>query len=367
MSLNYIVQNEGIITDAVSSQDWPGLANVDVSIVNWVKGPLDGEPPRVLDGETVAGIDSALRPSTIPIADVSPLSGNQGIAFQGFLPGAKFDIPPDKANELLALTDAPYADVVRPYLDGRDITRTTDRRPTRYTIDFGQMALEEAMKYPAALEVLRGQAKESRETSSSYSRNPRWWQFLWPRPAFRQRLEGLPRFIAGTATAKRICFVWCELDWRPSNSTNMFALASDYAMGILSSSIHTEWARGRSSTLEDRIRYTPSSAFETFPWPEAGRDAREAIAEAARELLRCRDEVCDDAQIGLTDLYNLIDEGGYHEMVEVQARLDNAVARAYGWEPAVVGNPDETNRRLLALNLGIAAGEVPYAGPVDEP
>lgn len=34
-SLNYVVENGGVITDAVSSQDWPGEASVDVSIVNW--------------------------------------------------------------------------------------------------------------------------------------------------------------------------------------------------------------------------------------------------------------------------------------------------------------------------------------------
>lgn len=367
VSLNYIVENDGIITDAVSSQDWPGLANVDVSIVNWVKGSLDTELPRVLDGEPVAGIDSALRPSTIPIADVPALSENKGIAFQGFLPGAKFDIPPETAEELLARDDASYADVVRPYLDGRDITRSTNRRPTRYTIDFGQLTLEEAMRYPAALQILREQAKEARESSNSYSRNPRWWQFLWPRPDFRERVEGKSRFIAGTRVAKRIFFAWAELDWRPSDSTNVLALESDFAMGVLTSSIHTEWARARSSTLEDRIRYTPSSAFETFPWPSPAPEHHAAVSEAVRDLFHSRDEICEQAQIGLTDLYNLVDEGAYHELGEAQTRLDTAVAAAYGWESGVVGGTDEINRRLLALNLGIAAGDIPYAGPVDEP
>jgi len=367
VSLNYIVRNNGIITDAVSSQDWPGLANVDVSIVNWVKGPLDAEPPRILDGEAVTGIDSALRQSTIPIADVPALSANKGIAFQGFLPGAKFDISLEVARELLARNDAAYADVVRPYLDGRDITRSTDRQPTRYTIDFGQLPLEEAMRYPAALQILREQAKEARESSNSYSRNPRWWQFLWPRPDFRERVEGKSRFIAGTRVAKRIFFTWAELDWRPSDSTNVLALESDFAMGVLTSSIHTEWARGRSSTLEDRIRYTPSSAFETFAWPSATPENRAGVSDAVRDLFQSRDEICDQAQIGLTDLYNLVDEGAYDDLAELQTRLDTAVAGAYGWESGVVGEPDEINRRLLALNLGIAAGDIPYAGPVDEP
>lgn len=76
-------------------------------------------------------------------------------------------------------------------------------------VDFGQMALEEAMRYPAALDVVRTQAREARESSTSYTRNPRWWQFLWPRPDFRRKLAERERFIAGTATGKRILFVWC--------------------------------------------------------------------------------------------------------------------------------------------------------------
>jgi hypothetical protein len=139
-SLNYIVENGGVITEAISSQDWPGVANVDVSIVNWIKAPEQDSAP-VLDGQLVDGIDTALRPSTIPIADVPQLDANRGFAFQGFLPGAKFDISIEEAEQVLARTDAPYAEVVLPYLDGRDIARTIDQRPTRYTVDFGQMSL----------------------------------------------------------------------------------------------------------------------------------------------------------------------------------------------------------------------------------
>jgi hypothetical protein len=150
------------------------------------------------------------------------------------------------------------------------------------------MSLERAMAYPAALEILREQAQEAREQSTSYHRNPRWWQFLWPRPEFRNAARDLGRFIAGTATAKRVFFVWCEPNWRPSNSTNMFALADDYSMGVLTSTVHCEWASKKSSTLEDRIRYTPSSAFDTFPWPQTTNDQREQIGALARELLAMR-------------------------------------------------------------------------------
>ena len=358
-SLNYIVEQGGVITDAVPTQAWPGLATVEVSIVNWIKEP-EAAPERTLDGEQVAGIDTALRPSTIPIADVPVLASNGRLAYQGFLPGAMFDVPREIGEGLLGRGDANYSEVVRPYMDGRDIARTIDQRPTRYTIDFGQMTLEAAMRYPSALEIVRKQAKDAREASNSYSRNPRWWQFLWPRPEFRARAKGLSRFIAGSATAKRIVFVWCEPSWRPSNSTNMFALASDYAIALLSSSIHTEWAQARSSRLRVDIRYTPSSAFETFPWPDADEEARRSVGDAGTRVLARRSEICQQEEIGLTTLYNQREEGAWDDLTALHRSLDDAVLAAYGWGDLDPGDSVSTNQRLFELNAGINAGDVEY-------
>jgi len=362
-SLDYVVEHGGVITDAVSSQDWPGAATVEVSIVNWVREPLDPPAAFVLDARPVDGIDTALRASTIPIAGVPALAANAGVAFQGFLPGAAYDITRERAVELLALDDAPYAEVVLPYLDGRDITRTSDQSPSRFTIDFAQMTLEEAMRYPAALAIVREQAKAARETSNSYSRNPHWWQFLWPRPEFRARAAGLPRFIAGTRVAKRICFVWCEPHWRPSDSTNVFALEGDYAFGVLLSSVHTEWARAQSSTLRVDIRYTPSSAFETFPWPDAADATRERIAVAAAELVAERQRICAAEQIGLTALYNQLEEGAWERLTDIHAALERAVLDAYGWTDVGPGDHAESNRRLFALNAAMRAGDAPAIAP----
>jgi hypothetical protein len=360
-SLNYIVQNGGVITNAVSTQPWSGEAVVEVSIVNWIK--LPAEPPQlfVLDEGEVEGIDTALQESTIPIADVPPLPANRRRGFQGFLPGAQYDIDVSRAEKLIAATDANYGEVVRPYLSGQDIARTVDQRATRYVIDFGQMPLEAALQYPEALEIVRQQAKAARESSRSYERNPRWWQFLWPRPAFRARVEGLDRFIAGTATGKRILFVWCEPDWRPSNSTNIFALDSDYAMGVLTSRIHTDWAAKKSSTLRADIRYTPTSAFDTFPWPPASPEQRQRIAELAVTLLDLRGTLCQEHQVGLTRLYNAVDEGAFNALRDAHVALDLAVVAAYDWSSALLKDIRARNRALFDLNAAILAGEVPYA------
>jgi len=357
-SLNYIVENGGVITDAVSSQEWPGDASVHVSIVNWIKQPEDPPLELLLDGDEVDGIDTALTSSTIAIADVPVLAANKGVAFQGYLPGAKFDISTNDAEQLLA-EDSRYAEVVRPNLGGADIGDRPDQSPSRFTIDFGQMELEQAMMYPAALDIVRRQAKDAREQSNSYSRNPRWWQFLWPRPAFRARAAELKRFIVCRAYG-RVVFSWASSEWRPSNLTNMIALDSDYAIGVLSSAIHVGWVAKTASTFGQSVRYTPTSAFDTFPWPQPSPGQREAIAAAARNVIEGRSALCLQREIGLTTLYNELDDGAHAGLREAHRTLDLAVLDAYGWPAALLDDLAARNRRLYDLNSEIAAGGRPY-------
>jgi hypothetical protein len=355
VSLQYILENGGAITAAVSTQDWPGEAAVDVSIVNWIKGEPPRSERRMLDGEEVAAISAALTTGTNP-ENADALSTNHGIAFQGYIPGANYFV--DEPNVTLRKS---YPTVVRPFLSAEDIANRPDQRASRYIVDFALLTLEDAAEYPEALELVRSQAKHFREESRSYSRNPRWWQFLWPRPVLRSAIENKSRFIIGTRVGKRILFCWASKDIVPSDGCNAFALDDDFAIGLLSSGTHLHWARAQSSTLEDRIRYTPTSAFETFPWPDPVTDARrEEIAELARKIVARRQEICLERQIGLTRLYNEVDDGAYADLAALQHKLDEAVCAAYGWPRSIAADPDQTNARLLALNQEIAAGKRPY-------
>ena len=360
-SLDYIVKNGGVIVNAVSTQDWSGAAAVDVSIVNWVKRPAVLPKRFVLDGQEVAGITSSLRPDGEGVSGATILPGNRGRSFQGCLPGANYLLENHTAERLSAMAEPKYSDVVRPYLSGEDIAHDPEQRPRRFIIDFGVRTLEETLACPDGLAVVRRQAKKARESSPSFSRNPNWWQFLWPRPVMRQALAPLSRFIAGTATGKRILFAWVDPTVCPSNATNVFAFEDDVAIGVLSSGIHLAWARAQSSTLEDRIRYTPTSAFETFPWPSPTAEQREAVADLARRVVARRQEICRERQIGLTKLYNQVDGGAYRDLAQLHRELDEAVAVAYGWPKSAAHDPAESNRRLLELNRKIAAGEVEYA------
>lgn len=99
VSLDYILANGGVITDAVSSQKWPGEAKVHLSLVSWVKGLDDANFSRdgvgvtavdnglfILDGLAVSGIDSSLHVNDADAWTPATLIANKGKCFQGPIP-----------------------------------------------------------------------------------------------------------------------------------------------------------------------------------------------------------------------------------------------------------------------------------------
>lgn len=361
-SLQYIVDNDGVIVSAVSSQDWPGEANVDVSIVNWVKAPSVPPAATMLDGIEVDGIGPSLRPLALDVSSAVSLSQNDDRCFFGPIPsGRGFILGKERAEGFLAENDASYREVIRPYLVGADLADDPNQAPSRFIIDFGLRSLEEAMAYPAALQVVRMLVKPERDKTRRKAYRERWWRFAEPLVAMRLAVAPLSRYIAGTATGKRILFGWVDPWTCPSNAITVFAFEDDYAMGVLSSSIHTAWARVQGSTLEDRIRYTPKTSFGTFPWPyPVSDDHRQEIGRLSRELVDERGKICREREIGLTRFYNNVDDGAYRHVADLHQQLDVAVADAYGWPAAVAADADDANSRLLDLNRAIAADKHPY-------
>ncbi|XTZ16486.1 DNA methyltransferase [Micromonospora echinospora] len=360
-SLEYVVNNGGVITDAVSTQVWPGEAKVHVSLVNWIKAPATPLADFTLDNRPVAGITAELRSPERSTNQASPLAANKSRCFQGPIPvGRGFVLESVEAQQILA-RDEKYRNVVRPYITSDDISEDPGQQPRRWIVDFAQLPLEAAAKYPLALTLVRQRVKPDRERNNRPLYRQNWWQFGEARPGMRAALEGLPRYIAAGRVGKRLLLTWCEPWTCPSDLVYVFAFDDDYSMGVLSSFTHSSWAWSQSSTLKGDLRYTPTSAFLPFPWPYPVSDEqRRQVAETCRQMIARRQEICADQQFGLTKLYNLVDEGAYVDLKQLHRELDEAVTACYGWPKKIAQDKDEIARRLLALNADIAAGKQPY-------
>lgn len=355
-SLDWIVATGGSIANAISSQVWPGEAKVHVSIVNWVKGGSVSNP--TLDGLSVEGVTAALRSgSSRPTPE--RLSQNRGVAFQGPIPaGMGFIITPDEAANLLSDQSADYSLVVRRYLMGEDIAEDPRQEPTRWIIDFGTMPLEAAREWPRALALVEARVRPDRELNRDHGFRTSWWRFGRPRPAMRKAIRGLERFLACNRVGKRLYFIWFDPTWCPGDKVVVVARDSEFELGVLSSSLHTAWAWMLSSTLKADLNYTPTTAFDTFPFPPPTAGA--SIADVVRSLVERRTAICAERQIGLTQLYNDVDDGAYNDLRELHFALDEAVAAAYGWPESCAHDAQESNRLLLELNRAIAGGEIAY-------
>lgn len=178
----------------------------------------------------------------------------------------------------------------------------------------------------------------------------------------REGILSLSRFIATPAVSKYRLFVWLDISSLPDHALYVFAREDDYFIGVLQSIVHEIWARNTGTQLreaESGFRYTPTSTFETFPFPwppgkEPVDDPRvKAVALAAKELVEKREAWLNPEGASaeelkkrtLTNLYNLRPTWLHlaHE------KLDRAVFAAYGW-PEGLGDEDILER-LLALNL----------------
>ncbi len=354
-SLDHIVQNGGVITDAVSSQKWPGEARVHVSITNWIKNPPSPIPVFTLDGAVVDGITPRLKAGpTFP--DPLALPANRGRSFIGCQPtGPGFVVDDATAAALHA---AGETEVVRRYLTTDDITDSVGAEPRRWIIDFGTSSLEAAMRYPKSLAILRRDVKPDRENRPELLTY--WWRFWRPRPTMRRALAGRTRYLAVTLTGKRFLVLWADASWCPSNLVGVVALDDDFSAGVLGSRAHAAWGWHTSSSFKADLRYTPSTAFETFPWPSPTPAQREAVATAGRNLHARRDAISRAAGIGLTTLYNAVDDGACADLRALHRTLDAAVARSYGWPVASAQDDLDLVRRLTALNSAVSSGEHPY-------
>ena len=352
------IKKTGDIFAAISDQNWilDGAA-VHTSIICFDDGRDTG---HTLNGQPVSNINVDLTDGT-DLTQAKPLAENRNLAFQGIGKVGKFDISQGTAAEMLGLPN-PHGhsntDVIKRWFNGTDIAQ----RPRNvWAIDFGvDMSMADAALYEAPFEYLKEQVMPERIKNKMPWRAENWWLHGYPATTMRRTLAPLKQYIGTPKVAKHRFFVWLASDVLPSNLVIAIASDDDYMLGTLSSSIHELWARQVGSQLresESGGAYTPTTCFETFPFPEPSEEQREAIAKAARELNDLREGWLNPADASaaelkkrtLTNLYN--QRPTWLQMVH--ENLDAAVADAYGW---TTGLPDaEILERLLALNLQRAA------------
>jgi type II restriction/modification system DNA methylase subunit YeeA len=386
------------IFDAWSDEEWwdQGVA-VRVSMICFSRD----EPDDVrLDGRLVTRINSDLTDGPTTLTDAASLFSNRAVAYNGVQKTGPFEVSADLARHWLlapANVNARHnSEILLPYWNGMDLTR---RPREKWIVDFTGLSEGEAAEFEAPFKHLAETVRPVRLASTVSNPKDRlwlqtnWWLFWRSRPELAEKRQRLARLIVTPEVSKHRVFTWVKACVGVDKNLIVVARDDDTTFGILHSRFHEAWSLRLCTWLGvgNDPRYTPTTTFETFPFPEGltpnipaaqyADDPRAvAIAGAARELHEKR-----EAWLNPPDLVDRVPEvvPGYPDrlipkspeaaailkkrtltnlynerptwLANLHAALDVAVARAYGWPDDI--STDEALDRLFALNQERSAKE----------
>jgi hypothetical protein len=362
--LRWICLNGGTIYAARKRTKWPGVAAVVVSVVHLHKGTYAGT--KLLERRPVEQITAFLFANG-GHEDPKQLAANAGKSFQGSIVlgmGFTFDdsgpadddtpgIPsPIATMERLIAENPKNAEVIFPYIGGEEVNSSPTHAHHRYVINFGERSEEECRReWPDLMGIVERKVKPDRahlmgRNQIGTKRATNWWIFGGTAKELYEATLGQHQVIVNLFTSQYHSFARIGSNIVFANTLNVYALPRAANLAVLQANPHSAWAGLTSSSLEDRVRYTPTDCFETFPFPAALLDANanDPAHEAQRQSLEAigehyhqfRAELMVANNEGLTSTYNRFHDPAETspellELRRLHGEMDLAVLQAYGW------------------------------------
>ena len=372
--LRWICNNDGEIYHALRRVKWPGLAAVVVSVLHINKGAILGT--RYIDGQSVQMITAFLFHRGNHEAPAS-LTVNSNKSFQGSIVlgmGFTFDDSDAKGvtsslstmHQLVA-NDSKNQEAIFPYIGGQEVNNSPIHAHHRYVINFRdyplcrddsyskwkgatgpqrQQWIQDAivpLDYPAPvasdwpdlLSIVKTKVKPERDLLKRKPRRERWWQFGDRQPALYKAISPLNRVLVLSRVSQYPSFVLLSAAMIYADSLIVFPLDTYASFCTLQARTHETWARFFGSSLEDRLRYTPSDCFETFAFPDNW-EIHPDLEAVGEEYYEFRAALMVRNDEGMTKTYNRFHDPYENdpEIVELRrlhAAMDRAVLETYGW------------------------------------
>lgn len=402
VALEPMVSQSAQIIAAHPQQVWPGTAGVYISPIVIRKPAITSaeHDDGLWHGAFRLGsfenpeFVSAISPFLSDREEWTPqiLEENAELAFIGsYVLGMGFTMSEEEAHSFIE-QNPKNAEVLFPYLNGEDLNSTPDQKASRWVINFFDWPLDRSTEgswanasdreravflkeghvpsdYPGRVvtdfpelyawvdEKVRPDRQARRPNGEYALRKPlpqRWWQYGDKRPALYHAIGRGSSFakhpaawagdvqqekvLSCSLVSKYLLFSRIKPFFVFTHATAVIKTVDLFP--VLQSSFHDAWVRKNSSSLETRLRYTPSDSFETFPFPKPLPEELGPLGEAFDAL---RKEIMQREWIGLTALYNAFHDpealvAGIGEMRSMQQQIDEAVARAYGWGDLDLGH-----------------------------
>lgn len=340
--LRWICKSGGEIYSAVRKFDWPGAASVFVSIVHIYKG--DWLTARTLDNRIVDKITAFLFHQGSH-DDPAPLLSNEKKCFCGpmvYGTGFTFDDSDTtgKASSIATMreivrSEPRYSDLISPYLGGAEFNAHPSQSHHRYVINFGEMSLEEAKRFPELLRIVEEKVKPERELMNRKAYRERWWQFAEKQTALLQERVRFRRCLMHPFTFTHLAFAFVPAETVIAGPHYALLFEEYHDFCVLQSRLHDVWVKSFASTIGHGRRYAASDTFRTFPFPEDWQ-TKPTLEAAGKIYYEFRADLMVKNDEGLTRTYNRFHDPGEQDpgilrLRDLHAAMDRAVLDAYGW------------------------------------
>ena len=381
---------------AVQTMPWPGEAAVHVALLAARRASTGAVQVREVGAAQRVGATKtrALRQVTalssfldggVELELRRLPSGSTPLAFTGMFPRGPFDFELNDPN--IAKLPERERRVLFAYLNNKDVQSQPRPHARRLILDVYNALVEADLheeeaevqeawlysKLPKTMALLEPAMAERRELPDS-ARNKKARSYTWlfeeVRPGLRAAWDDLDHVITIGAVGKifvpfRLPKIDAQtgLEIRPTHQLFVIPSSSGAVAAALTASIFECFTRRVCSTMEDRLRFSPSQVFPFFPFPWAPvvdkdrerlnplappKALETALGKAARAVLDHRQAVLDHPakhglghvgksdSFGPTKLYNLYDDPectvpAIQQLRELHVSLTRAVLDAYGW------------------------------------
>ncbi|WP_180126631.1 class I SAM-dependent DNA methyltransferase [Rhodoferax sp. BLA1] len=226
-----------------------------------------------LDNVAVTAISADLTEQDLSglndLTGAAKLPENTSASFIGTQKNGPFDITGQLAREWLRQPNPnglSNAKVLRPWVNGIAVTR---RSEDLWVIDFDKMSEADACLFELPFAKAIREVKPTRLELRRDWHRLHWWCHGDPRPSMKLALRDLPRQIISPRVSKHRVFAWFSSAVLADSAVVAITRADDTTFGILHSRFHELWSLRMCTWLGvgNDPRYTPTTCFETFPFP----------------------------------------------------------------------------------------------------
>lgn len=242
-----------------------------------------------------------------------------------------FTMSEEDALAMIA-ADPANADVVRPFVNGKDLNGSPDCVGGRWIVWFRDWSQERVFAFREPIRHLALHVQPERAKHREQVLRENWWRFRRTSLAFYTATADRERVLAIAQVSSTVQPVLVPTGRIWSHKVMLFASDDAALLALLASSPHYWWAIRNSGTMRADLSYSPSDVFVTLALPELS----ERMRAAGEALHADRSGFMLNRQLGLTKTYNLVHDPAVTDAEVAHLRalhveIDEATCAAYGW------------------------------------